>query len=249
VCSEVEYICRNSDEVRNQDYIDCVAAANCAMTKSMVVAGAVDETTNFVHEMIPHHVNAVMMARTLLKFSPASLDCGVSYDDEHAPADDGDVEVCTYSENSPMRDMAWNIVNTQNAQITLMRDWIRDNAQVEHESCDDDDDDSDGDDDGGILRDGRGGDDDGAGMTTSGIAVAAIFGALLAVSLALNVYFACFTRREPVPNALAVPDNEKDPRKSVSSDGRETDTGGKSLQGTEEKVEIGWQADAALSRA
>eukprot|EP00951_Prasinocladus_malaysianus_P001930 scaffold13724_cov45-Prasinocladus_malaysianus.AAC.1 len=80
----------------------------------VVTAGEDNEIAVFMHQMIPHHgevasiANAVNMAKILLK---------------HANTIDEDVE-----------SMVYDIINTQNAQITTMRGWLKDNGYGTPES-------------------------------------------------------------------------------------------------------------------
>ena len=97
-----------------------------------------DPTTVFMHQMIAHHRNAVNMAKILLKLNPTSLRCGTNYDGRrmlqeveqpdfcHDTSDDGGFPVIT---------LLWDIINGQNAQITFMESWLRDNAQPSHDNC------------------------------------------------------------------------------------------------------------------
>merc|ERR1711990_935198 len=58
------------------------------------------------------------MAKILLKEDPASLHQATVYGDE------GDME-----------QMMWEIINGQNAQITLMQNWLRDNGHEAKDHC------------------------------------------------------------------------------------------------------------------
>eukprot|EP01043_Picozoa_sp_COSAG02_P037907 COSAG02_NODE_2882_length_7818_cov_12.332642_3_plen_102_part_00 len=57
-------LCDNIDT----DFEKCMAALNCKMTTEMRVSAAGDSPlTTFYQQMIPHHANAINMARVLLK--------------------------------------------------------------------------------------------------------------------------------------------------------------------------------------
>ena len=80
---------------------------NCAMMAGMSssVSGNSDEVSLFIHQMIPHHQNAVNMAKALLH--TGTLDCDDLTDEENP---DCAMEVILRS-----------IVTGQNAQIQTMR--------------------------------------------------------------------------------------------------------------------------------
>ena len=67
-------------------------------------AGADGKAVTFMHQMIPHHQNAVNMAKMLLKTEPG--------DDE-------------------LESMLREIINGQNMQITYMRGWLADKNVAE----------------------------------------------------------------------------------------------------------------------
>jgi hypothetical protein len=85
-------------------FSSCVDAMNCAMFSGMTtnVASSSDKAL-FMHQMIPHHQNAVNMAKALL--TTGALDC-----------DDTREE----SENCLLKAMMYDIVNNQNFQIQTM---------------------------------------------------------------------------------------------------------------------------------
>ncbi|CAM9993977.1 unnamed protein product, partial [Ectocarpus sp. 13 AM-2016] len=88
----------------------------CPNQKFLCGDVATSNTVAFMHQMIPHHENAVNMARVLLK----------------NPGDEGlDEEVAAV-----LRD----VINTQNYQITFMRGFLTDNgAELVAEECENDD--------------------------------------------------------------------------------------------------------------
>lgn len=83
---------------------------NCAMLAGMTssVSGSADETSLFIHQMIPHHQNAVNMAKALIK--TGTLQCDDLTDEESEQAADCAMEVILRS-----------IITGQNAQIQAMR--------------------------------------------------------------------------------------------------------------------------------
>jgi len=96
-------------------YPSCIDSMNCAMLDGMTTAYGGDslgEQANndvilFLRQMIPHHKNAVNMAKGLLK---TGLSCGTGPVEEG-----GDVTPECY-----LTDITYSIVNTQNKQIQIM---------------------------------------------------------------------------------------------------------------------------------
>jgi hypothetical protein len=85
------------------DFADCLDAMNCAMMVGMTT-DATSEIGLFIHQMIPHHQNAVNMAKALLK---TGLSC-----EDLTNEDDP---------NCTMENLVREIINGQNAQIQAMR--------------------------------------------------------------------------------------------------------------------------------
>ena len=101
----MEFICVGD---ASSQYTECLEAVNCQMNYEMRVPVVSDSgegvLVNFMHEMIPHHVNAVNMARFAMKFA----DDTPGYTDE-----DFDIP-----------GMLLAIINSQNAQIQNMQNWL-----------------------------------------------------------------------------------------------------------------------------
>ena len=86
------------------DFEKCLQAIDCRMNKEMRVKGFDTHQSpivTFMQQMIPHHVNAVNMAKLLLK---------------HAPTEVAQVE--------DLEDILWSIVNVQNYQNHNMRNYL-----------------------------------------------------------------------------------------------------------------------------
>jgi len=97
----------------------CIDAMDCHMMVGMTTgAQAQSETALFIHQMIPHHQNAVNMAKALLK--TGSLGCE-NVEDE---TDDCAMEV-----------IVREIINGQNAQILAMRAILRGWGYPEEDDC------------------------------------------------------------------------------------------------------------------
>lgn len=102
-------------------FVSCMDAMNCHMLGGMttnIVAGS--EKALFMHQMIPHHQNAVNMAKALLH--SGSLQCDDLSDDSE--------------EDCVLQSMMYEIINEQNYQIQTMRVLLADNAAYpESDNC------------------------------------------------------------------------------------------------------------------
>lgn len=87
-----------------KNFDECLHAMDCAMhTEMRISTHHEDPVTTFVHQMIPHHHNAVNMAKTVLKQNV--LNGGNDPEGE-------------------MADLMWTIINEQNKQITFMESYL-----------------------------------------------------------------------------------------------------------------------------
>merc|ERR1712128_308752 len=100
-CPGQNFLCETQ---HNKEFSTCMEAIGCKMNYEMRVEEDSNPLVVFMHQMIPHHVNAVNMARIALKHATEA----VGYDDE-------DLDV-----PGLMRD----IINKQNEQIQEMEDWL-----------------------------------------------------------------------------------------------------------------------------
>lgn len=106
-CPE-KFVCDTEGEREElQQFAQCIDSMNCHMMAGMSssVSGNSDEISLFIHQMIPHHQNAVNMAKALL--FAGTLDCDDLTDEENP---DCAMEVILRS-----------ITANQNAQIQAMR--------------------------------------------------------------------------------------------------------------------------------
>jgi len=95
---------QTSDSV--QKFSRCINAMNCHMFAGMTTGvRSGSELALFIHQMIPHHQNAVNMAKALLK--TGTIHCDDVTDDENS--------------DCVMEDILRSIINGQNHQIQLMR--------------------------------------------------------------------------------------------------------------------------------
>lgn len=105
-CPE-RFVCNVPSEQDNPDlalYASCIEAMNCHMLAGMTTnIESESATALFIHQMVPHHQNAVNMAKTLLK--TGKVEC-----DDLTQETDGCV----------LEGILREIVNSQNFQIQTM---------------------------------------------------------------------------------------------------------------------------------
>ena len=78
------------------DFEDCLRGIDCQMNKEMRVKGYDshgDAIVTFMQQMIPHHINAINMARTTIK-----------HDSSYAQVED-------------FEDILWDVINVQGYQV------------------------------------------------------------------------------------------------------------------------------------
>ena len=81
--------------VFDSTFSECMEAIDCKMNHEMrVYLDDSDPVVTFCQQMIPHHANAVNMAKVLMKESPDS------YDDT-------------------IDELLWDIINVQNQQVPI----------------------------------------------------------------------------------------------------------------------------------
>lgn len=91
---------------KSSDFAGCIDTMNCFMMVGMTTyadGGNDGDVALFNHQMIPHHLNAVNMAKSLLK--TGVLDCSSLTDD---------------TDDCAMENIMREIINNQNYQIQLM---------------------------------------------------------------------------------------------------------------------------------
>lgn len=92
----------------NNLFKKCLEAVDCHMTENMRVTHSGDPIKTFMRQMIPHHQNAVNMAKVLLKTAKADVD--------KVDADAG--------EDAFLNELLQSIINVQNGQIMTMYDYL-----------------------------------------------------------------------------------------------------------------------------
>lgn len=101
-CPET-FVCGATAE--NQPFATCIDAMNCHMFAGMSLKSSDSDIGLFIDNMIPHHENAINMAKTLL----------ITGDTECADLTDDEDPLCA------MQTILREIINGQNAQIQGMR--------------------------------------------------------------------------------------------------------------------------------
>merc|ERR1711865_96768 len=111
-CSNSHFLCGDGAAGA---YETCLGAIDCQMHHDMAisVASGSSKFATFARQMIPHHQNAVSMAKALLKHHKAA-------DYPAAGTEDQDM---AFAEG-----LGRNIINVQNRQTQLMKAWLGGNA-------------------------------------------------------------------------------------------------------------------------
>jgi len=118
------YVCEDGIEPQT-DYAECVQAMNCHMMSSMTT-NAVGRSALFCHQMIPHHQNAVNMAKALLH-AHDDIVCA-----EEGAIEEG-AEIAWECELAPI---LYDIINVQNSQIIEMQGALEQLGESNYENCD-----------------------------------------------------------------------------------------------------------------
>jgi len=112
-CGDDQYFCYDTQT----SFVDCMEAVDCHMNAEMRVS-YIDPVTTFMHQMIPHHQNAVNMAKALYK------DANV----EHMKDSEDETEASLYF-------LVKEIINVQNYQINVMEGWLAANNMPHDNFC------------------------------------------------------------------------------------------------------------------
>jgi uncharacterized protein (DUF305 family) len=106
------------------DYAECVQAMNCHMMSSMTT-NAVGRSGLFCHQMIPHHQNAINMAKSLLNTHDFFCETG-------GPVEEG----ATIPWECELLPILYDIINVQASQNIDMRDALSQLGEEEYANCD-----------------------------------------------------------------------------------------------------------------
>jgi len=113
------FVCqKNQMSDKLKQYSKCYDAMNCAMAVGMTTK-VEDEISLFIHQMIPHHQNAVNMAKTLLHSDKISC-----YD------------LTLETNDCLLHVLLVSIINSQNHQIQVMRGVLESKGLKEDYDCD-----------------------------------------------------------------------------------------------------------------
>lgn len=119
------FICTNNNTNVDADLqvaIDCYDAINCHMISGMTTGYNTGiPTVLFVHQMIPHHQNAVNMAKNLLRRADDLLYC-----EDLSNAED---QKCI------IQSLLRGMINSQNKQIQQMRDYLHSYNYPTRDEC------------------------------------------------------------------------------------------------------------------
>lgn len=118
-CQET-YVCDVAEnDVRLQQFANCLDSMNCAMMQGMTTAANSDDPTAlFIHHMIPHHQNAVNMAKALLHQNVLSCD-----------------DLTSETDDCIMENILRQIINAQNMEIQGMRGYLEEKGFVAVDDC------------------------------------------------------------------------------------------------------------------
>jgi len=114
-CPSMDFLCETDD---NPLFSMCMEAIDCKMNYEMRVEEHKNPLVVFMHQMIPHHENAVNMARIALKH--ASEAEGWNYG---------------FKRGLHVGGLMRDIINTQNEQIQKMRKWLQKYGQEKPKYC------------------------------------------------------------------------------------------------------------------
>jgi len=102
-----------------QSFSDCIESMDCAMVVGMTNGvSAESEVALFIHQMIPHHQNAVNMAKALLKRGTGVCD-----------------DITAETEACVMKSIILSIINGQNHQIQQMRSVLEGLEYPQDDQC------------------------------------------------------------------------------------------------------------------
>ena len=90
---------------------DCLNAMDCSMDLGMKTELHSNDIVSFMHQMIPHHENAINMAKLLMK------------------------KYTTLAADGEVMDMLWDIINVQGMQIQAMQGWLSEGKYALSSSC------------------------------------------------------------------------------------------------------------------
>jgi len=117
------FLCPASGKELSQ-YAKCVDAMNCHMMSSMTT-NSQDVVQLFNYQMIPHHQNAVNMAKAFIKIHQPVCDNGGGVQEEGAKT----------AWECSMIPIFYDIINVQNGQIIKMREVLESLGSAKYDNC------------------------------------------------------------------------------------------------------------------
>merc|ERR1719420_1456010 len=128
-CGAEHFVCVNNAEATHASgsFGDCLSSMDCAMDYNMKTTLDSNDVVSFMWQMIPHHENAVNMAKLLMKQN--ALTRRKLRGEGRRLDDDGGCADCAID------DMLWDIVSVQSHQILTMKDWLAANSKAESGTC------------------------------------------------------------------------------------------------------------------
>jgi hypothetical protein len=104
-----QFVCGQAGDSKMDFFHGCIDSMNCKMIAQMTTGvSAESEVALFLHEMIPHHENAINMAKALIN-TGAMDDCS---------------DYLSESPECRMFGIAISIITNQNFQVQVMRDCL-----------------------------------------------------------------------------------------------------------------------------
>merc|ERR1719269_265616 len=111
-CASEDFFCGGVGSLASGSFGDCLHSMDCAMDYNMrTTLDATSDATSFMHQMIPHHNNAINMAKLLMK------------KDTTLAADDA------------ITDILWSIINNQGMQVQFMEGWLEGESKPASAVC------------------------------------------------------------------------------------------------------------------
>jgi hypothetical protein len=122
---------------KTSEFAGCVETMNCYMMAGMTThaanADVVDDVELFLHQMIPHHINAVNMAKALLKTGTVVCESfvPVAGADPSAPVSSS----ADVSDDCTLEGILRDIIGNQNYQIQIMYGVLKDGGFPKSNDC------------------------------------------------------------------------------------------------------------------
>jgi hypothetical protein len=122
---------------KTSEFAGCVETMNCYMMAGMTThaanADVVDDVELFLHQMIPHHINAVNMAKALLKTDTVVCESfvPVAGADPSAPVSSS----ADVSDDCTLEGILRDIIGNQNYQIQIMYGVLKDGGFPKSNDC------------------------------------------------------------------------------------------------------------------